>query len=105
MEKILKKNEPDKRVFASTLTIGIIERADIPIAELQRLKSEGFNSTKDFWIMRAIMNAALIQGAPITEDEPFETVTELQEEFTRFLGKGRMRSTREKLREKRTPRR
>lgn len=105
IEKVLKKSNHSfpGRVFASHLTMLIMEKADIEIEVLQRLQNDGFKSTKDFAVMRKLMNAALIKGPPITGNEPLDETEDIQEKFARFLSKSRAKSTKAKLKEKRSP--
>jgi len=106
IEKILKREDTiPKRKFAKHLTTNIMIKADIPIDELERLKNSDKKSTADLAIMLKIMNAALIEGPPITGDEPESEMREAYEEFNRFLVNSRSKSTSEKLKEKRLSKR
>lgn len=105
MDKINEKIEEKKeRKYVKKLTMGVIEDADIPIPELEKLKGSD-KTTKSFSIIRKLANAAMIEGEPFTRESSFEEMEELTKFIESFLGQSRLSSAKENLKQKRSPKR
>lgn len=106
MTEVNEKKIENKKIrkYADKLTIGILEDADIPISRLQKIiNKEREPTTGDFQIIRLLANASMIEGEPFTRDMPMESLVELLEFRKSFLAKSRLKSAKETLKQKRSP--
>lgn len=105
MDKIKEDETKKERKYVKNFTMGVIEDANIPIVQLKRLKKDNIKNltTKDFGIIRQLANAAMIEGEPFTKDTLFEDIDDLTKFLSHFLGQSRLKSAKETLKQKRSP--